>query len=123
MDTLKPCSRVILRRFVSRRIDHEESAADEHRRTQMKSRLLIFSSVLICALSVAKVVFAATPDQIDQSIAKAKQFLYAQQKDGNWEIVAARKNSEHGRVFGSEFGGMTAITTYALLASGVNVNL
>src|SRR2546423_11041353 len=87
------------------------------RSTQMKSRMLIFSSVFICALSVAKIAFAATPDQIDQSITKAKAFLYAQEKDGNWEIVGARKNTEHGRIFGSEYGGMTAIATYALLAS------
>src|SRR5207247_2190967 len=83
-----------------------------------KSRMLIFSSVFICALSVAKIAFAATPEQIDQSITKAKGFLYSQQKNGNWEVVGARKNSEHGRIFGSEYGGMTAIATYALLASG-----
>src|SRR6185369_16334455 len=62
--------------------------------------------------------FAATPEQIDQSIGKAKEFLYAQQKNGNWEVVAARKDTEHGRIFGSEYGGMTAIATYALLSSG-----
>jgi hypothetical protein len=84
----------------------------------MKKNIWIFLSVAVCTLSVANLAFAATPEQIDQSITKAKAFLYAQQKNGSWEVVGARKDTEHGRIFGSEYGGMTAIATYALLASG-----
>ena len=53
---------------------------------------------------------AATPQQIDAAIAKAKEYLYSEQKNGNWEGPA--------RPDDTQVGGMTALATYALLAAG-----
>jgi Domain of unknown function (DUF4159) len=62
---------------------------------------------------------AATPEQVDNAINKAKAYLYAHQKNGTWEEVPT-PNPKGGPAdvnFG-QWGGLTAISTYALLASG-----
>jgi hypothetical protein len=54
---------------------------------------------------------AATPQEVQDSIKKAKEFLYSQQnKEGNWEELDKPQDSQ--------YGGLTAIATYALLAGG-----
>jgi hypothetical protein len=63
---------------------------------------------------------AATPAQIQASIDRGKKYLYGLQKNGNWEIVPAPDSKIEGgyRVENGQYGGLTAIATYALLASG-----
>ena len=67
---------------------------------------------------------AATSEQIDRSIAKAKAYLYAkQQGDGSWEPVPKRDpkvaaSSEKG----GQWGGATALAVYALVAAGDDVH-
>ena len=67
---------------------------------------------------------AATPAEVEASIAKAKQFLYSLQRpEGRWEPDAQRKGNSHGdhpKLQGQSWGGFTALATYALLASGEN---
>jgi hypothetical protein len=81
------------------------------------------------ALLVAIVLFpaaarAATPAEVEASIAKGKQFLYSLQRpEGRWEPDAQRKGNnhhDHPKMQGSSWGGFTAVATYALLASGEN---
>jgi hypothetical protein len=62
----------------------------------------------------------ATPAKVDEAIAKAKKYLYSKEKNGNWEGVTSRQpgvippNSPNGL----QYGGTTALATFALLSSG-----
>lgn len=60
---------------------------------------------------------AATSKEVEQSIEKARKLLLAVQKDGNWEAVPRRK-ADGDLLEGSQWGGPTALITYALLAAG-----
>ncbi len=55
--------------------------------------------------------FCATAVEVRQAVAKAKQYLYANQSGDRWEWPADEKKQETG---------LTALCTYALLASGDN---
>jgi hypothetical protein len=62
---------------------------------------------------------AATAEQVQQAIEKGTKYLYAQMKGDNWEATPARDPA--GSMFdtrGSQWGGTTALCTYALLAAG-----
>ncbi len=65
---------------------------------------------------------AATPQQIDQAINRARDYLYSQQKDGLWETVPenhpALANPRGDEFEGANWGGLTAIAVHALLAAG-----
>ncbi len=66
---------------------------------------------------------AATPEQIDRAIDKARDYLYSIQKDGHWEIVpefhpTPAKPGNNNLVTESDWGGLTAMATHALLAAG-----
>lgn len=70
---------------------------------------------------------AATPGQIDAAIERGKQFLYSQlKKDGTWEEVprpelsTKKSGSRQIDYKGRQWGGMTAICAYALVAAGEN---
>ena len=80
---------------------------------------------LSCLLGVALVTRsapAASPQQVDEAIKKGVEWLYAQQKEGgHWEAVPEPEKGDpfhwHDPKQG-QWGGYTAISTYALLASG-----
>ncbi len=66
-------------------------------------------------------------DEIEKALNRAKAYLYAQQKNGNWDIPARGKPpvpNAKGEVNvmdiqnSSQWGGLSALATYALLASG-----
>src|SRR3954469_18675173 len=88
------------------------------------SRLL---RVLVPAIAVAFVALlarpapAATPDEVEGAIKKAKAYIYSQQKGDNWELVAKAEDEGNAKVTGKQWGGLTAMRTYALLAAGENV--
>lgn len=69
---------------------------------------------LILVVFTAPSTRAATPAEVDRAIEKAKTFLYSQQRGGIWDPAKppamARPNAQ--------WGGPTAIATYALLAAG-----
>jgi hypothetical protein len=78
-----------------------------------------------------EVVAPATAAEVETAIARAKQFLYAQQHNGNWEESPRKQTDDRWRdgpmggrgrdpVTGSQWGGLTSITTFALLAAGEN---
>ncbi len=63
-----------------------------------------------------------SPEQVEQAIDAGKRHLYnLQRADGSWERVTS-PNVDGGpaSVEGAQWGGLTAIATYALLASGEN---
>lgn len=82
-------------------------------------------SVIVALLALAVVPARAadpTPSatELDASIKKGVEWLYEQQKDGNWEQSAARKPGEafDDDITGGQWGGQTALCVYALLMAG-----
>ena len=64
---------------------------------------------------------AATPEKIEEAIKKGVDALYKlQNAQGNWEINQTRPGPgvKVDTADGSQFGGKTALATYALLAAG-----
>jgi len=61
---------------------------------------------------------AATPQQIDAAITKAKKFIYSQQKNGNWELVQARDDGNSQSPNNGQFTGRTALALLALINAG-----
>ena len=61
-----------------------------------------------------------TPEQVKAAIEKAQNWLLKHQnKEGNWEEVQKpEKSDESINLKGRQWGGLTSIATYALLASG-----
>jgi hypothetical protein len=61
----------------------------------------------------------ATPGEVDAAILKARSYLYKQQNaDANWELAQKRESDEDADVKGWQWGGLTAIATYAQIAGG-----
>jgi len=70
------------------------------------------------AAAPAPAPVAVTPQQVLDAIAKAKEYLYSQEKDGNWELVPAPTGGGNADVSGAQWGGRTSLATLALIASG-----
>ena len=58
-----------------------------------------------------------TEDPVAQALSRAKAYLYTQQHDGNWEHVPSAVDIQRDTVEGGQWGGLTALATYALLTS------
>jgi hypothetical protein len=85
---------------------------------RLVARLALFLATTgVIAITPAR---AATPEQVEATLQKAKAYLYSVQKpDGTWEEVPQRDpKADHSSVKGWQHGGHTAIATYALLAGG-----
>jgi hypothetical protein len=86
------------------------------------SRPLPFVIVALALILTAPLVVHAggvTAPQVETAINKAKVFLYAQQKEGNWEIVQKKAGNEgNADLDKAQWGGLTSIVAYALLAAG-----
>ena len=67
---------------------------------------------------------AVNHDQIEDALKRAREALLASQnKDGNWEESPPPKHVDErngDRIDGGQWGGATALATYALLAAGEN---
>lgn len=86
-------------------------------KTILRSLICVAAALLVCGGSAR----AATPKQVDEALNKAKAFLYSKQHDGNWETARERDNRvEAYSVNGGQWGGLTALATFALLAAGEN---
>ncbi|MGD0462671.1 MAG: DUF4159 domain-containing protein [Tepidisphaeraceae bacterium] len=70
---------------------------------------------MVAVLARAELVRAATPDEVQNSIDKAEQYLYAKQMGGNWESAKKKKKSASPA---QDRGGMTVTAVYALLSAG-----
>ncbi len=89
--------------------------------TSQKSKRSMMKFVLTAAVAMAigaAQSLAATPEQIDAAIKKGVEFLYkTQNEQGNWEKVQVHPGGTSGADEG-QWGGRTALCTYALLAAG-----
>jgi hypothetical protein len=80
--------------------------------------LLAAASILLAAL--APTARAATTKEVNDAIDKAVKYLYDVQQGDNWELVQSPTGDEPASVRGKQWGGLTAMATYALLAAGQN---
>jgi hypothetical protein len=82
-------------------------------------RALTLATLALTAVA-PRVAPAATPEQVDQMIAKAKALLYSKQNPtGDWEYVPKREAKGTGASeYAGQWGGRTALIVYAMLASG-----
>lgn len=86
------------------------------------------TSVFTLAAATAATGRAATPQQIQQAIDKAQQYLLTHRSaDGTWEVAphpelstATDWQQRLQDYRGRQWGGLTALSTYALLASGMD---
>ncbi len=86
----------------------------------MARREIICRSILaLLAACSCSAAVAATPEQVDAAILKGRQWLLSQQKpDGSWEIVDKPEGDVQHSVKSAQWGGRTALVTYALIAAG-----
>lgn len=90
----------------------------------MKSRtgqLLSMAALWVCMMAPG--ARGATAQEVDTAIKKAVKFLYEKQNEvtGSWEEVAKpAPTTPVNEIKGGQWGGMTALVTYSLLAAGEN---
>jgi hypothetical protein len=86
---------------------------------------MVLNFALLIGL-LARPAIAATPQQVEAALGKAKDFLYSKQgKDGTWEKSPTRNKKKdepdwmYGQdVEGGQWGGQTALAVFALLVAG-----
>jgi hypothetical protein len=57
---------------------------------------------------------------VNEAIDRGVKYLYDVQQGSNWELVQAPTSDDKASVRGKQWGGLTAMATYALLAAGQN---
>ena len=83
----------------------------------IKTTTAIWALILAICCVASSVRADVTPEEVEQAITKAKEFLYGeQQKDGTWEVVPKGKQKHGGAA--DLYGAHTACAVYALLAAG-----
>ncbi len=80
------------------------------------------TGVLLAILCISSWSWAATPEQVGEAIRKGREWLLKVQKNGNWEKVPSPSEKSNWSTEGGQYGGLTALATYALLASGEPVS-
>lgn len=74
----------------------------------------------LVVLTAPRAATAASPKEVNAAIDKAVKYLYEVQQESNWEMTQAPTSDEKPSVRGKQWGGLTAMATYALLAAGEN---
>jgi hypothetical protein len=72
----------------------------------------ILTILLLVTFVAPTVSHAATPEQVEHAIEKAKGWLYSKQENGHWDNEPPPQKDQRG--------GMTAFVVYTLLAMGEN---
>lgn len=80
----------------------------------------LFTAALVVAAAAPRAGNAASPKEVNAAIDKAVKYLYEVQQDSNWEMTQTPTSDEKASVRGKQWGGLTAMATYALLAAGEN---
>jgi len=79
----------------------------------MRKCVLCFVALLVMN---GRTLLAASPEEVQNAIDKAEQYVYSQQHNGNWEIKKGAKRPPW-RIMGLR-GAVTVTATYALLSAG-----
>jgi hypothetical protein len=87
-----------------------------------KLSTFVIKGLLTLALLGGSAAHAASPEQVQAAIDRAREFLYAQRnRQGTWETAAAAVASKTAYdVEGGQWGGLTSLAAYSLLAAGDN---
>ena len=87
---------------------------------RMSAHRLVIAGLIFCAAG-PNLARAATPEEVDAAILKGQAYLLSQIKDGNCEVVPemVKVNPGPNEVKGWQWGGLTSIATYGILATGV----
>ena len=89
------------------------------RRTSLRS--LSVAGLVVVSLLAGPAARGATPDEVDRAIEKGVKYIYSKQQRDNWEVIDqpiiadGDKRSGQQMVTSWQWGGMTAISTCALL--------
>jgi len=84
------------------------------------SRLFAIALLLVGLVAIRAPATPVSNHAVASALAKAKAFLYARQINGNWEDAAQGVYQNDNSYNGGQWGGITALATYALLAAGEN---
>src|SRR5689334_12283395 len=96
----------------------KQNVPQRAQRTQRKTNSLLCVLCVLCGTFVGGAnADAATPAEVDAAVKKGIESLYAMQKNGTWETVDT-PGELHDSTEGGQWGGLTGLTTYALLAAG-----
>jgi hypothetical protein len=76
------------------------------------NKIIRTAALAAVALGLSLPAHAATTEQVDAAIKKGVEFLYSKQNNGHWEKTNAPDPKD------TQFTGLTALATYALLAAG-----
>ena len=91
---------------------------NQHLRQRVR---LVVAAWLVVALGLCPLAPAASPDEVKDAIDKGVKYLYdAQNADGSGERVGAPTTEGAHEVTGKQWGGLTSMAVYALLAAGEN---
>ena len=77
-----------------------------------------FVVLILFFLIPSERLFAASAEQVEGSIAKAKQYLYSRQQDGNWEVARLTRRRDSSRWTRGSGAALPPSRRNALLASG-----
>jgi hypothetical protein len=93
----------------------------------MRMRLFPALSLLMVALLslMTSSARAATPEEIDRAIKRTVEYFYSKQNaEGTWENspTGPDRGADRHDISGGQWGGETALITYALLAAGESPN-
>ena len=86
-----------------------------------RNRAILFRLLLTTtgvSLLVPLPLRAATTEEVNKALEKAKAYVYSQHKEGTWETSPKQDLKSTDKNVGSQWGGLTAISVYALLAAG-----
>jgi hypothetical protein len=91
-------------------------------RANTLNRCFLLGAAFVVALlaPLTRTARAATPKEVNEAVAKGVKYLYDVQQDSNWELVPGPAGDGRPDVRGKQWGGLTAMATYALLAAGEN---
>lgn len=75
----------------------------------------------LCIVGAARPLVAATPEEVDAAIRRGVDFLYSREGDNAWEgSPSASPSADAWSTGGGQWGGVSSLATYALLAAGEN---
>jgi hypothetical protein len=79
----------------------------------------VLSAMVVLVANLPDSARAATAQQVQEAIDRATKYVYSQMNGDNWELTQTKNPKlAGGSVLGQQWGGITAICTYALLAAG-----
>jgi len=90
----------------------------------MRMVIMTVLSAIVCSQAMAAPAIPADDplanDPVEQAIRKAVAYLYTKQKNNNWETVPRRTEESGHMVDGAQWGGLSSMAVYGLLAAGEN---